>query len=553
MAELNELLSGYDLADDARRIGNRRECRRSTSPSRRPAAAAADRGVRDRADVDAAGRPVRPGHRPPMPLLGPGPADRPSGPGGAACLRAGRVRRPHGRSPGMNGRPCAAAEILLLDHYLEVLVRKPGALPGATALVQARAAGTFTAAHEAFWAAARKAHGDGGGTRALVEVLLLHRHQPTRRRRRRDHRRAGVGAVSPDVVAVETRKHAQQQPPTRRPDPVAVVSGWLVGRTPAGRADRPAPADTSTAAVGRRLRQPAHRNEGRHDHHQPTPPTRQTDDRRRGRQRAGHRRRDRRPPPGCCGCPRSGTGTARSPTPPPASSCPTGRSCPSCCSPSATTATNAAPPAGSTKRASPDPRRLADFDFAANTDDQPRDHQHPRRLRLGQQRPVVVLDRGQRHRQEPPAHRPGDRRRPGRPQGPVRPGRQARQRTRRSRRRTQLSRTIARYGRVDLLCLDELGYMELDKRGAELLFQVLTEREEKTAVAIASNEASAAGPRPSPTPGSAPPSSTASPSAATSSRPAPAATASPTPEANRPQRTTPGGATSSRHPGAKSS
>ncbi len=34
----------------------------------------------------------------------------------------------------------------------------------------------------------------------------------------------------------------------------------------------------------------------------------------------------------------------------------------------------------------------------------------------------------------------------------------------------QLSRTIARYGRVELLCLDELGYLELDKRGAELLF-----------------------------------------------------------------------------------
>ncbi len=52
----------------------------------------------------------------------------------------------------------------------------------------------------------------------------------------------------------------------------------------------------------------------------------------------------------------------------------------------------------------------------------------------------------------------------------------------------QLSRTIARYGRVELLCLDELGYLGLDKRGAELLFQVLTEREEKTAVAIASND-----------------------------------------------------------------
>src|SRR5437762_7528299 len=52
----------------------------------------------------------------------------------------------------------------------------------------------------------------------------------------------------------------------------------------------------------------------------------------------------------------------------------------------------------------------------------------------------------------------------------------------------QLSKTIARYGRVDLLCLDELGYMELDRRGAELLLQVLTEREERSAVGIVCNE-----------------------------------------------------------------
>jgi len=52
-----------------------------------------------------------------------------------------------------------------------------------------------------------------------------------------------------------------------------------------------------------------------------------------------------------------------------------------------------------------------------------------------------------------------------------------------------LTKTIARYGRVDLLYVDELGYMALDKRGAELLFQMLTEREEKASVAIASNQA----------------------------------------------------------------
>jgi DNA replication protein DnaC len=52
-----------------------------------------------------------------------------------------------------------------------------------------------------------------------------------------------------------------------------------------------------------------------------------------------------------------------------------------------------------------------------------------------------------------------------------------------------LTRVISRYGRIDLLCLDELGYIELDRRGAELLFQVFTEREEKNSIAVASNAA----------------------------------------------------------------
>jgi DNA replication protein DnaC len=51
----------------------------------------------------------------------------------------------------------------------------------------------------------------------------------------------------------------------------------------------------------------------------------------------------------------------------------------------------------------------------------------------------------------------------------------------------RLSRLVNRYGRLDLLLLDELGYVQLDTRGAELFFQILTEREEKSSVAVASN------------------------------------------------------------------
>jgi transposase len=69
-------------------------------------------------------------------------------------------------------------DTLVLDHDLEVLMHKPGALPGSTALAQARTSGAFTSAHEAFWALCRQRLGDTGGTRMLVEALLLHRHLP---------------------------------------------------------------------------------------------------------------------------------------------------------------------------------------------------------------------------------------------------------------------------------------------------------------------------------------------------------------------------------------
>jgi DNA replication protein DnaC len=51
----------------------------------------------------------------------------------------------------------------------------------------------------------------------------------------------------------------------------------------------------------------------------------------------------------------------------------------------------------------------------------------------------------------------------------------------------QLSRVVGRYARLDLLLLDELGYVQIDSRGAELLFQIITEREERASIAVATN------------------------------------------------------------------
>uniref|UniRef100_UPI000AD00F2D IS21-like element helper ATPase IstB n=1 Tax=Streptacidiphilus rugosus TaxID=405783 RepID=UPI000AD00F2D len=51
----------------------------------------------------------------------------------------------------------------------------------------------------------------------------------------------------------------------------------------------------------------------------------------------------------------------------------------------------------------------------------------------------------------------------------------------------KLSSVIARYSKIDLLCLDEFGYLNLDRKGAKLLFQIFTEREERKATAVATN------------------------------------------------------------------
>jgi transposase len=97
------------------------------------------------------------------------------------------------------------AEILDLDHYLEILVRKPGALLNATALAQARRAGGFTATHDQFWTAARSRLGDAAGTNALIGVLLAQRQLPAAAVVAGMTAALSVGSVDPAVVIIEAR------------------------------------------------------------------------------------------------------------------------------------------------------------------------------------------------------------------------------------------------------------------------------------------------------------------------------------------------------------
>jgi transposase len=120
-------------------------------------------------------------------------------------------------------------ETLVLDHYLEVLATKPGALPGATALAQAKACGAFTPAHQAFWDAARKARGDAAGTKVLIEVLLAHRTLPAAALVSAMRRAIDAGVLDPAAVLIDARRQAAGRAAT------VVPIGALA------RYDRPAP------------------------------------------------------------------------------------------------------------------------------------------------------------------------------------------------------------------------------------------------------------------------------------------------------------------------
>lgn len=64
-------------------------------------------------------------------------------------------------------------KVLDLEHYLEALSRKPGALAGSTPLVQWRAQGRWPASYDRLWDALKQRQGKQEGTRAMVEVVQL--------------------------------------------------------------------------------------------------------------------------------------------------------------------------------------------------------------------------------------------------------------------------------------------------------------------------------------------------------------------------------------------
>lgn len=64
-------------------------------------------------------------------------------------------------------------QILELEHYLDVLYRKPGALAGSKPLEQRRKAGLWPPSFDRIWQALMERHGKQNGTRQMIELLKL--------------------------------------------------------------------------------------------------------------------------------------------------------------------------------------------------------------------------------------------------------------------------------------------------------------------------------------------------------------------------------------------
>jgi len=226
MADLDELLSAADRQDGRRHIDGRRETVGQAFEQERPhlrplPAESFDAALPLRVKVDRKARVCvrQRWYSVPAGLAGRHVTVRL----GARILEAsheGRLVARHERSP------LKGSQTLLLDHYLEVLARKPGALPSSLTLAQARVSGAFTSAHERFWSRARRRLGDGPGTRALIEVLLLHRQSPFVAVHAALDTVEHIGSCDPALVAIEARRIADGRGTTAVTADRAAGRGW---------------------------------------------------------------------------------------------------------------------------------------------------------------------------------------------------------------------------------------------------------------------------------------------------------------------------------------
>lgn len=100
-----------------------------------------------------------------------------------------------------------------LDHYLELMARKPGALARSLPLAQERDRGAWPAVFDEFWAALRTKLGGSEADRQMVDVLLLVREHGIAEVAMAVAGALAAGAIDGRAVAVLARRQEERQPP----------------------------------------------------------------------------------------------------------------------------------------------------------------------------------------------------------------------------------------------------------------------------------------------------------------------------------------------------
>ena len=117
-------------------------------------------------------------------------------------------------------------KVLELDHYLDALTRKPGAMAGSTALEQCRAQGRWPASYDRFWALLKERQGKQAGTGAMIEVLLLSREYGAPRVRRAVEEALHMGCSNVGSIRYLLNVNHLEQGPTAKPVDIGVLSRY---------------------------------------------------------------------------------------------------------------------------------------------------------------------------------------------------------------------------------------------------------------------------------------------------------------------------------------
>ena len=110
-------------------------------------------------------------------------------------------------------------KVLDLEHYLEVLIKKPGALAGSTPLEQWRAKGRWPDSYDKLWKILKERHGKQDGTRAIIELIMLGRVHGYRELEQAVDQALQLGCF--DVGAVRLLLHADRES-QECPEPVEI-------------------------------------------------------------------------------------------------------------------------------------------------------------------------------------------------------------------------------------------------------------------------------------------------------------------------------------------